>query len=106
MRDETSHKVGGIRDRLRSRVATALDDVINSGDYQKVTVLSHSLGTLISTDLMGDYHHSKCKMIRYITIGSPMEALTSRSSWLKDEIVKCLENESISRWVDFYSSQD
>lgn len=106
MRDETSPKGGGLRDRLRCRLVAALDDVINSGEYQKITVLSHSLGTLVSTDLIGDYHHPKCKAIRYITLGSPIDALTSRSTWLREEVIKCLNNEIVDSWIDFYSSQD
>lgn len=106
MRDETLPKNGALRDRLRARLATALDNVINSGEYQQVTVLSHSMGTLVSTDLMADYSHPKQPRIRYITLGSPIEALATCSNWLKTEVVKCLDNPLVANWVDFYSSQD
>lgn len=106
MRDETSQKLGGLRDRLRRRVSTALDDVIQSNEYQKITVLSHSFGTLISTDLLADYYHPDCQSIRYITLGSPLASLTSHSKWLKSEVVRCLENNVVTTWVDFYSNQD
>jgi len=106
MEDETNLQLGGLRDRLRHRAISVLDDVINDGSYDQVTVLSHSLGTLIGADVLGDYRHADCRSIRYMTLGSPMKSLLSRSNWLRREIQKCLMNELVTEWLDFYSPKD
>ena len=104
--DETERGLGSLRDRLRARAALVLDDVLNEAKYEKVTVLAHSLGTVLATDLLADYKHSSLKKVTFITLGSPLKSLASISNWVPKEITKCLSNGFIERWYDFYSDQD
>ncbi|MBD2245198.1 hypothetical protein [Nostoc sp. FACHB-888] len=106
IQDETEKGLGGIRDRIRQRLNTVINDVLNEASYTKVKVLAHSVGTLIATDTLADYQPDELKKIHYITLGSPLEALTYKSVWLQQEIDKCLQNEFIETWSDFYSDQD
>ena len=104
--DDIDKELGGLRGRLRQRLASVLDDVLNESRYEKITVLSHSLGTVLATDLLADYKHSSEKKINFITLGSPLKMLASISDWISGEVVKCLNNESVEKWHDFYSDQD
>ncbi|MEH1821131.1 MAG: hypothetical protein V7L31_18965 [Nostoc sp.] len=104
--DETQKELGGLRDKLRHRLASALNDTLNETKYKKITVLAHSLGTVLATDLLADYKHSSLKKINFITLGSPLKTLASISDWISEEVVKCLNSESVEKWHDFYSDQD
>ncbi len=104
--DDTEKGIGSLRDRLRCRLASVLDDVLHDSKYQKITVLSHSLGTVLATDLLADYKPLESKKITFITLGSPLKLLASMSDWISGEIIKCLNNESIEKWNDFYSEKD
>jgi Putative serine esterase (DUF676) len=104
--DETEKQLGGLRDKLRYRLVSVLDDTLNESRYEKIKVLAHSFGTVLATDLLADYQHSSLKKINFITLGSPLKMLASISSWISEEIVKCLNNKFVEKWDDFYSEQD
>ncbi|MGV0106768.1 hypothetical protein NSTCB13_05600 [Nostoc sp. DSM 114160] len=104
--DETQKELGGLRDKLRHRLISVLNDILTESKYEKITVLSHSLGTVLATDLLADYKHSSLKKINFITLGSPLKTLAYLSNWIPEEVVKCLNSESLEKWYDFYSNQD
>lgn len=104
--DDAEIGLGSLRDRVRARLASVLDDALNESKYDKITVLSHSLGTVLAVDLLADYRHSSSKKINFITLGSPLKSLASVSNWIFEEIAKCLNNEFVENWHDFYSGQD
>ncbi|MBD0389627.1 MAG: hypothetical protein ICV54_24770 [Nostoc sp. C3-bin3] len=106
IQDETEKGLGGIRDKIRHRLSTVISDVLNENSYQKIKVLAHSVGSLIATDTLADYQPDEIKKIDYITLGSPLEALAYNSVWIKEEVNKCLKNDFIETWSDFYSNQD
>jgi alpha-beta hydrolase superfamily lysophospholipase len=80
---------------FRYRLASVLDDALNDSRYEKITVLAHSLGAVLATDLLADYKHSSAKKISFITLSSPLKSLASISDWISGEIVKCLNNASV-----------
>ncbi|MDJ0736869.1 MAG: hypothetical protein QNJ47_22850 [Nostocaceae cyanobacterium] len=96
--------VGGIllRNKIRSRLRKITDDVLYN--YDKLTIVAHSFGAIIATDLLADYDSTK--QVEYITLGASLKLLSYRSKWIKKEIKKCLDNQFISEWNDFYSMQD
>ncbi len=97
---------GVLRDRIRQRVATALSDVIKEAEYERVTVLAHSMGVLVGIDLLGDYHPKNSKPIRYISLGGPVEFASYKAPWVMAETVKCLNNATVVTWEDYHSDQD
>lgn len=93
-----------IRAKTRQRASVILDDVLNENTYDKATVLAHSFGITIATDFLADYQHTQ--KIRYISMGGALKALSYKSEWVEKEIKKCLNNNTIEVWIDFYSEQD
>lgn len=106
MQNESSRGSPPIRGLLRNRVRMAVDNVISEGSYDRITVLSHSLGVLISTDFLADYRNRQKVQLRYITLGGALESSATVADWMGSEIKKCLDNPHIERWDDFYSNQD
>ncbi|MGG6241573.1 hypothetical protein ACQ4N7_23350 [Nodosilinea sp. AN01ver1] len=104
--DDIDKEMGGLREKVRYRLKTTVNDVVREEAYSKITILSHSLGTLIATDFMADYHPRKEAKIRFITWGGALESISAMSTWLTDEIYQCCNNPDIERWDDYYSDQD
>jgi pimeloyl-ACP methyl ester carboxylesterase len=104
--DDTERGLASLRDKLRGRLVSVLDDVLNENSYEKITVLAHSLGTVLAVDFLADYKHSSTKKISFITLGSPLKPLASVSNWISQEVMKCVDNDSVEKWFDFYSDQD
>jgi hypothetical protein len=93
-----------MRAKIRKQVADTLNAVLETGYYNKVTILAHSFGVVIATDLVADYHQNH--RVRYISLGGCLEFLSYKSKQIKKEIIKSLNNEQIDKWIDFYSEQD
>lgn len=102
LEDDTDGRI--LRAKIRQRISVILDDVLNENIYDRVTVLAHSFGVVIATDMLADYQHSK--PIRYISMGGALKALSYKSEWVEKEIKKCLSNDSLEVWIDCYSDQD
>ncbi|MGM3308112.1 hypothetical protein ACSQ6I_19405 [Anabaena sp. WFMT] len=99
---DTDGKV--IRSKIRSRLSEIVYDLVNENFYSKITILSHSWGVVVATDFVADYH--KDQALRHITLGGPLAILSYRSEWIDEEIKKCVDNEKLESWTDFYSDQD
>ena len=95
---------GKIRLKTRSRVLNILKEVLESENYDRVTILSYSFGVAVGTDALAEYRSQK--KIRYITLGGALKVLSYKSNWGKREINKCLNNATINTWIDCYSNQD
>jgi hypothetical protein len=106
LQDETQSELGGIRDRIRQRVAIALTDALRNEDYERVTVLAHSGGVLVGIDLLADYRPKHSKPIRLITMGGQIELLSYRSAWVLEEAARCIDNPVVTAWEDYWTDQD
>ncbi|WP_017660718.1 hypothetical protein [Baaleninema simplex] len=93
-----------LRAKIRNRIFSIFDDILNEGCYDKVTVVSHSFGVTVAVDLLADYQGAKS--VRLITLGGPLKILSCKVDWIEREIQKCLENDRIDPWLDFYSDRD
>ncbi|BBD57080.1 hypothetical protein NIES204_44160 (plasmid) [Planktothrix agardhii NIES-204] len=95
-----------LRTKTRNRVIPLLNNLLSN--YEKVTVVAHSFGVIISTDVLADYHSPTTQLIplRYITLGGTLKFLSYKSVNFQKEIQKCLDNKLISSWRDYYSNQD
>lgn len=89
LRNESIKGKPPLRALLRNRVKQAVDNVNSEGSYEKVTILSHSLGGLIATDFLADYHDQENRRFHFITWGSALESSSTVAAWLKSEIKKC-----------------
>ena len=104
--DDTERGLVSIRDRLRCRLASVFDDVLNENRYDKITILAHGLGSVLAVDFLADYKHPRAKKIGLITLGSPLKSLASISNWISKEVPRCLHSEFVESWHDFYSNRD
>jgi hypothetical protein len=95
-----------LRAKIRQRVLAVLKDILETKEveYEKITILAHSFGVVVGTDVLADYH--EIKPIRYITLGSPLKVFSYQSKWIEKEIEKCLNNDKVESWTDCYSDQD
>lgn len=93
-----------LRAKIRKQVANTLNAVSETGRYHKVTILAHSFGVVIATDLVADYHQNY--RISYISLGGCLEFIAYKNQQIKKEIIKSLNNKQIDKWIDFYSEQD
>lgn len=105
LQDETQAGFGGARDRIRQRIASVLNDVLEQ-DYAKVTILAHSLGVMLGIDFIAGYRSKLGQSIRYISMGGPVELMSYKSAWVIEETEKCLNNPLLTSWTDYYSDQD
>ncbi|OUL27000.1 hypothetical protein [Nostoc sp. 106C] len=93
-----------LKAKIRKKVAETLNAVLESELYDKITVLGHSFGNVIATDVLADYQQKY--QVRYISMGSSLKVFSSKSKQIEEEIKKCFKNEQIETWIDFYSNQD
>ncbi|MBE9198696.1 MULTISPECIES: hypothetical protein [unclassified Nodularia (in: cyanobacteria)] len=93
-----------MRAKIRKQVSGTLNAVLETGYYNKVTILAHSFGVVIATDLLADYQQEH--RIRYVSMGGCLKFLSYKSNQIEKKIRKCINNEQIETWIDFYSNQD
>lgn len=106
LQDDAEVGFAPVRDRIRQRVVMTLEDVLKEDSYEKVTILAHSFGVIVGIDLLADYSKKINKPLRFISMGGPVELLSYKSDWIREETAKCLNNPAIVAWHDYYSLQD
>ena len=102
----------GTKNEVSSRVNKALKAVTqpsqnnksSNSNYERITVLSHSFGTIISTELLAKYNSQVS--IRNITLGGALLIITARSERVRKALADILKNNKIGSWIDFYSHND
>ena len=95
-----------VRNAIRMRMREPLYQIIEKGEYSRVTVLAHSLGVLVATDVMADFVLTGSAKVRVISLGSPVSVLLKIGFWVQQELNKCQRNAAIASWVDFSSDSD
>jgi hypothetical protein len=96
----------GVRARTRKRIAQVLRSIVESGNYERVTVVAHSFGVVLAVDVLGDFESNHDVELRLLTLGGPLEVLVHREQWVSKEIEKCVNNEHVTTWLDIYSEED
>jgi hypothetical protein len=95
-----------VRNAIRLRVRDPLYQIIEKGEYSCVTVLAHSFGVLVTTDVMADFVQTGAAKVHVISLGGPVAVLLKVGSWVQRELDKCQKNSAITSWVDFSSDSD
>lgn len=90
--------------KVCGRFKRVLRNVVENDDYETITIISHSFGSVVSTEVLTEYTGEK--EIRYITLGGPLLLISSRSERVKSALKKITLNNKITSWNDFYSNQD
>lgn len=87
--------------QVRDQVLYALE----REDYSLVTVVGHSFGTVVAVDLLADLP-SQGLPLRVVTMGSPIELLARRASWLDKDVLALAKRSDLDEWVDVNSPSD
>ena len=95
-----------LRLQIVKRVRDQVLADMGAGPYERVTVVSHSFGTVVAVDVLADLPVPTETHLRSITLGSPLELLAKKASWLNGEKQKCLERPQLVEWVDVNSPVD
>jgi hypothetical protein len=96
----------GLRDRMRNRVRTTLENVLVAG-YDEVLVVAHSFGSVLAIDLLADWpHRDDFARLKLVTLGSPIAVLGYRSRWLDAERGQLLQRPELETWLDFHAATD
>lgn len=97
----------GLRDRIRARVASTLEHVLEQERYGEVLVVAHSFGTVIAVDILADWpRRQDFRRLGLVTLGSPIAMLRLRSNWLGGQLQRLLNRDECRCWLDFHSGTD
>lgn len=96
----------GLRLRIRSRLASIIEPIVESDKYDRVTIVAHSFGCALITDFLGEYKKYGEASLRIFTLGGPLGVLMRRSNWLGTELKRAQDNEAVEQWIDFHSKRD
>ena len=93
--------------KVKSRISNALSNSIQfSQNYDRVTVVAHSFGAVVSTEVLAAYTGQDVPNLRFITMGGPLLFINSRSERVKRAMDLILDNQKVTEWIDFYSDDD
>jgi hypothetical protein len=94
--------------KVQARVNKALKKVIQSSQYDRVTVIAHSFGVVVATESLSKYTKvlSTQKNIHLVTLGGPLLLINANSKRVEDAVKEVLANNNIESWTDFYSDDD
>jgi len=92
--------------QVRARSREPLRQILMSGEYDRLTVVAHSFGTVIAVDLMSDFPGANGVGVRTITLGGAVAVFSYVSSWLSKRTEVCQQNRHIASWIDYSSPSD
>lgn len=91
--------------KINERVSELLNLILEK-NYSNVTVLAHSFGAIIGTNLLAKIPEKQ--HICYITLGSPLKFFSFKSSRIKHNLFELVDDckGKIDKWIEYYSEQD
>lgn len=98
----------GMRHKVCGRIAKALADAGRSAGkgYDRITVLAHSFGVVVETEVLADYTGENAPKARAMTLGGPLLLIAARSDRVQKALDRFIANDKVETWVDFFSDQD
>lgn len=101
----------------RARVRKAVADVLSAAAeartsdgepaYSEIVIVGHSFGTIILIDVLADWpYEAELAKLSVVTLGSPQSVLARRSSWLKEETRRLMQERRVSAWTDISGEDD
>ncbi|MGJ3242550.1 MAG: hypothetical protein ACFE0O_06300 [Opitutales bacterium] len=94
--------------RIWRRLTEQLQAMLQSEDFDRLTIVSHSFGTVLHVDLLADWSVKTGIPVRHITLGGPLAVMALRSEAIRERLYRALTNPRVSEhpWTDFYSPRD
>ena len=96
-----------LQNEIWQRFALLFDQVNADESYSRITVLSHSFGTVIHANWLKDFTGESSR-IRHITMGSPLAIMALHSENIRKMLAGALEKakKKQSSWIDYFSDHD
>ncbi|MBR9910903.1 MAG: hypothetical protein GYB33_11210 [Gammaproteobacteria bacterium] len=99
------------RDSLHHKINGRLSKAIHSANslekkYDRITIVAHSFGVVVSTELLSQFSAQGKRNFRFITLGGPLLVAAAKESRVKQAIDNLVVNKDLESWDDFYSNQD
>ena len=95
----------GMYHKICGRLGRALSQLKHASQpYDHITILAHSFGCVISTEVLS--HYQQGPKVRMVTLGSPLLLMSARSNRIRRAIAQVLANQLVDSWVDFFSEND
>ena len=94
-----------VRFEIVKRARDQLLSALERGGYSSVTVVGHSFGSVVAVDLMADLPPQSLSL-RVVTMGSLIEVLASRATWLDKDVKALAARKDLEEWVDVNSKSD
>ncbi|WP_444958280.1 hypothetical protein [Microbulbifer sp. ZKSA002] len=94
-----------VRFEIIRRVREQLENSIKLYDYDSVTIVGHSFGSVVTVDLFADLPPIG-KPIRILTMGSLIEVLGKQAPWLQNEVEQLSQRKDLIEWIDIKSHSD
>lgn len=99
--------LNGLAQKVRARLARAISSVEGREDYERITVVAHSFGSVVAAEVLADYTGPATDKIRFVTLGGPLLVMGARSPRVAEAARRLLNGmRSGGGWLDFYSHQD
>lgn len=97
----------GMRGKIGGRVARALAEAVRGGEgYQRISVVAHSFGVVIATEVLADYRGTDRPPLRFVSLGGPLLLVAARERRVAEARDRLIANAAVAHWVDFHSEQD
>ncbi|MFA0792182.1 hypothetical protein ACCI51_16660 [Microbulbifer echini] len=94
-----------VRFEIIRRVREQLVSSLALGDYESVTIVGHSFGSVVTVDLFADLPSFGIP-VRILTMGSLIEVLGKQAPWLQNEVMALSQREDLIEWIDIKSHSD
>lgn len=98
-----------LRRKLRLRLRGMLSHIgAERQDGQRVLVVAHSFGTVVTADALGAETPGDTKLppLDLMTLGSPLEFLGYYDAGIERLVDQCLRAGAVRSWLDFYAPED
>jgi hypothetical protein len=92
-----------IKERINSKISAIM---IVPNSYERVTLLSHSMGAIPALDFLSSYQNVTKTVIRSISVGASISFFANKSLLIRNNFDKCTKNKSINEWTDYFYRED
>jgi hypothetical protein len=94
-----------VRFEIIRRVREQLQSSLALENYESVTIVGHSFGSVVTVDLFADLP-SFGTPVRILTMGSLIEVLGKQAPWLQNEVLELSQRDDLIEWIDIKSHSD
>jgi len=95
-----------VRDKVTDRIEKQMNALMKDDKYNRITIFSHSIGTIPVVDFFANFENKSNSKIRSVTTGAPASFLALKSPRINECLQLCSTNPHINEWWDYFSTED